>query len=304
MNPYLVPGMEGRPLAPLCPFQVDEHEDYYVPVDHCQQAFEEFQELIGDVAAQGGLVVTTGQRGCGKTSLINRCANWLSGQLDKAQIISLVDESSPTDPIEYRLRHVFSCVLDDVRSRQLLDADQLKGLEDRTDNLELGYRQLSSLLDPGTVLIILLPHSEDLTKEIAHYARFTRPRLVFFAESSYPDNVDRRWKDIAEACRVTPLLLRVGPLSEGDGWRFARARQERSELHPDAGVYRRVSEETMQRVTALPMSIGQLQNLLHGVYEEQRRDPPADDALELSYEEITDYFFRRSMDAGGQGSTL
>ncbi|MGP4020770.1 hypothetical protein [Saccharopolyspora sp. 5N708] len=300
MNPYLVPGTTGRPQAPLCPYETNEHEKYYVPVDNTQAAFERFQEEIGDTASllhEGRLVVATGQQGCGKTSLINRCAAWLAEHLGYGEIISLVDESSASDPIEHRLTLVYECLLADLARLRVLSSDQLQELAELRDRLDLGYRTLSNrldALDSGLALIVVLPSSEDLVREIEHYARFARRKILFFAESSYVDYVDRHWAQIRRACRAEPVLLRVGPLDDGDGWLFARARQE---LHPDAGVYPKVTEETMLRVTTsgYPRSIGQLQTLLHGVYEDLRRRSPEELALrspELSYEEITDYFFR------------
>jgi energy-coupling factor transporter ATP-binding protein EcfA2 len=300
MNPYLLPGTANRPHAPLCPFETTEHEKYYVPVDNTQVAFERFREEIGDAESlrqEGRLVVATGQQGCGKTSLINRCATWLAEALPHGEIISLVDESSASDPIEHRLTLVYECLLADLAERRVLTTEQLQELAERRDNLELGYRTLSSRLDAlesDLVLIVVLPPSEDLVREIEHYARFARRKILFFAESSYVDYVDRHWAQIRRACRAEPVLLKVGPLEDGDGWLFAQSRQE---LHPDAGVYPKVSEETMLRVTTrgYPTSIGQLQTLLHGVYEDLRRRSPEDLALrspELSYEEITDYFFR------------
>jgi len=309
MNPYLVPGLEAGPEGPLCPFRRPEHERYYVPLDNTQQAFEQFQEQIGDLRGlrdEGRLIMVSGQRGCGKTALINRCATWLRDGLDnlgiQGMIFSLTQEGLENQPIQRRMNHVFQCVVDDLWQRELLSKeDHIRGLKERRDDLDLAYRYLSGVLDDDIVTIVLLPPSADLVREVEGYAKYARKHIVFFVESSFVDSMERSWPDICTASRVSPILLEVGPLRERDGWLFAQARQEH---HPIADeMFPRVSEKTMQRVTdGWETSVGQLQALLFGVYRERSNRPGPEITVtsdEVTYADITSYHFRLTRNRAG-----
>lgn len=308
MNPYLVPGLEARPDGPLCPFHVPDHERYYVPVDNTQEAFEQFQEQMGDLLGlrdEGRLVVVSGQRGCGKTALINRCASWLRDTLGpraiEGKILPLTQECLDSQSIKRRMNHVFQCVVDDLwRHKRLSKEDHIRGLKEQRDDLGIAYRYLSSVLDDDLVTIVLLPPSEDLVKEVSEYAKYARKNIVFFVESSYVNYMENFWPSIREASRMPPIRLDVGLLGERDGWRFAQARQEH---YSDAETFRRVSETTMLRVTEdWKTSIGQLQALLFGVYRELNDESSLAGKVisdEVTYGEITNYYFRLTRNNAG-----
>lgn len=309
MNPYVVPGLDTRLDGPLCPFRAPEHERYYVPVDNTQRAFEQFQEQMGDLGslrAEGRLVVVSGQPGCGKTALINRCATWLRDSLDdfdiEGMIFSLDQECLENEAVERRMNHIFKCVMDDLREHQRLsEEDHTAGLKQQRDDLDIAYRYLSNVLNDNVVAIVLLPPSAELVKEVLAYAKYARASIVFFVESSFAPAIDISWAGICGASRVPPIRLEVGPLAKQDGWLFAEARQE---YHPNARTFRKVSEITMQRVTnGWSTSIGQLQALLSGVYRELNRLlGPEGMAVsgEVTYEEITDYWFRLTTNRDGR----
>lgn len=304
MNPYRVPGLT-RPNGPLCPFNVPDHEKYYVPVDNTQKAFEQFQEQIsGDLrllSTEGRLVVVSGEEHCGKTTLINRCAAWLQGRLKDAglqgHIFPLADEGTDNSSVDTRIIHVFDFMIDDLRRLRLLGEDQLTELADRRDNLDRAFRYLSDILDNNRVLIVLLPPSKDLIKaEVVKYANFSRGKIVFFAESTSVDIVRRHWRSMQNAGRVSPILLKVGPLNENDGWLFADKRQEIHGGQPDVGPFRKVNSDTMRDVTqGWTTSVGQLQELLYGYYHEMSVQPPRNNALppdDVTFDDIAKYYFR------------
>lgn len=308
MNPYLVPGLEARPDGPLCPFRIPEHEDYYVPIDNTQEAFEQFQEQMGDLRGlrdEGRLVVVSGQRGCGKTALINRCATWLQDSLHdldiEGMIFSLSQECQVNDPIKVRMDHVFQCVVDDLwRRRRLSEKDHIEGLKERRDDLGLAYRYLGRVLNDDLVKIVLLPPSEDLVKEVVDYAKYAHKNIIFFVESSYVENVERSWPDIREASRVSPIRLEVGPLREQDGWLFAQARQEHD---PNAQNLRKVSEETARLVMhGWKASIRQLQELLFWVYREPSEQSESEGVVkseEVAYADILKCYFLLTRNRAG-----
>jgi hypothetical protein len=280
MNPYRVPGLTG-PNGVLCPFKKPDHDDYYVPVDNTQKAYEQFTEEIDDphrLSTDGLLVVVSGEQHCGKTALINRCAAWLRRRLNdvdlQGHIFQLTRERIATRSIETRLAHVFDCISDDLGHRRLLGEDQLRELANRKNDLERAFRYLSDILDQNRVLIIVLPPSADLIKEAERYANFSRGKIVFFAESSYVDIVRHHWPSIRSAGPAAPILLEVGPLHEDDSWFFAHARQEIHRGQSNASPFLKVTKESMKDLTAgRIVSIGEMQKFLHWMYDNMKSQP-------------------------------
>lgn len=316
MNPYLVPGLEDTPHAPLCPHLDGDHDKFYVSVDDMANEFDRFQKTMGSVGrlARGGrLVVVTGGKGCGKTSLINRCTAWLCAELGevglKGETFALADSTKPHRSIMNRMRQVITDLVDELRNeRREVGTQHVKLLEHRIseiedisdqeihfDKVDRVYRYLvHDALPDDRIAIILLPPSSDLADEIKNYAGFAKhPRIVFFAETDYVEDVHRMWPEIRTNNRMAPILLKVGSLNAGDGWTYADARQRNVSADPS---FPRVSEETMRRVTAEGVqSIGWLQWLLHGVYDELLSHRVLRDSLlsrEVSYDHIAGYCLR------------
>src|SRR6266496_3455810 len=66
-------------FQPLCPLDRPTDEDRYLAIDSSVEMFTKFTDSFDDPAAwmaSGHLIVVTGDRGYGKTSLIQRCAYW------------------------------------------------------------------------------------------------------------------------------------------------------------------------------------------------------------------------------------
>lgn len=310
MNPYLIPGLEAKPNGPLSPFTHPEHEDLYVEVDHSETRYQEFIRAIGDptgLAENGRLVVAYGRELCGKTALLNRCAAWvekgLAGKGYRTLILPFTDEIPASVPVQERQQRVFDLLVDDLIRAEWLTGSDLTKLENLQNDLGRGYRYLSNALPSNAVLIVLLPPSE-IDSELVAYAGYVRGKLLLLAETVYIDMVELKWNAIQAACaRSDAIRLRVERLRVDDGWLFAEARQRREQ--PDRG-FPIVSQETMRKVTSgLRPSIGQLQGLLQGVYQEILEPSTAGDALispqvdEVSYQDITDFFLRES----GRGQT-
>ncbi|MGH3696880.1 MAG: hypothetical protein ACRDRX_23350 [Pseudonocardiaceae bacterium] len=269
---------------------------------------------------EGRLVVVTGKPGCGKTSLINRCAAWLHDELAKlgstAVIFPLTRSAKPHESITLRIEQIITDVIDhladekhgvttediDLLNLRIQEAtrvrsglDQKERHEEHIAKVDRVYKYImQDALPDNRVAIVLLPPSSDLVSEITHYSDFARyPRIVFFAETDYVDNVQRMWSQIPTNDRRTPILLKVGPLKTGDGWTYAQARQEMSSF--DLG-FPPVSEETMQRVTeGNVVSIRRLHDLLYRVYDDlasknTSRDSPS--LREVSFDHIAQHFFR------------
>jgi len=56
----------------------NDHERYFAPVDNTQRAFEDYEQFLEKMLSEGPIthsVLFHGETGCGKTSLMNRCAS-------------------------------------------------------------------------------------------------------------------------------------------------------------------------------------------------------------------------------------
>ncbi|MEU3642842.1 hypothetical protein AB0E59_05605 [Lentzea sp. NPDC034063] len=301
MNPYLVP-LGGDGPGPLCPHTDPTHEDFYVPVDHTLVAFEQFKASIGNAAkirANGRLVVALGWDGCGKSSLLNRCATHLKSVLrqndGQCLVFSFVDACRDSDTVEEREKAVYQCLIDELENRDMLLPKHREELRERT--LKLKYRYLSNFVLGNTAVVILLPRTE-LEQEVESYAHWTHRNLVFLAESRQVEAVRGHWAKIRSASQGSvPIQLEVGKLEPDDGWAFVQARNGH---RSDGEVYPFVSKETIRAVIAAKeFSIGELHNLLFRLFEEilaeGANSGPLGSGLtgEVTYNTITDFYFRR-----------
>jgi len=329
MNPYLVTGLEATPNAPLCPHRYAGHDALYVPVDDTDKEFHRFQDTmaaVGRLTSRGRLAVVAGRQGCGKTSLIHRCAAWLRAELRNAEltgeIFDLTDSSAPNRSIMLRMEQVITDLVDHLRDersgvkaahievleRKLREIEEIEDTADREERhlgkVDRVYRNLHEALPADRILIILLPPSSDIVDEIGKYAGFARhPRIVFFAETDHVEDLDRRWERFSANEAAALVQLDVGSLKDGDSWAYAQARQGTEQDEADFPL---ADEETMRRVRRNGVtSIGQLHRLLYGVYEDFRATCSANGSSppsRLRWHHITDYHFRLSHSGPGGAS--
>jgi hypothetical protein len=203
---------------------------------------------------------------------------------------------------EARERAVYQCLLDELSARGMIAAAQHRErLNESKTDLRIGYRYLSNFVLKShelkdTALVILLPRTE-LKEEIESYARWTFPNLVFLAESREVEQVRAHWPAIRSANPGSaPIWLEVHQLDEEDGWTFVQARKG----HLRDGGHPFVTEATIRRVSRRgDLSIRQLENLLFRLYQELLEESADRGSLgsrltgEVTYENITDFYFRR-----------
>lgn len=298
INPFLVPGWEESPLRPLCPWQHAEHADYYVDINHTAQAFADFVGHMTNPAGlieDGRLVVVTGESGCGKTALINRCAGWMVQVMAERSlngvVVDLTREGGRGQrrSIGERMGVVCARLLDELRHRRLLTADAVADLKDNWDRPDRVYPNLGSYLDDDVVLLVLLPPVDELVAEVIEYAGLARRRLLFFVESAYLD--EDQVRQVQHSQHVPPVALQVGPLNPGDVRRFIEDRLRR---HAADGRYPTIRQDTMDRAAGPLRSIAMLQRILSGVYEDRRRRAVNYGTADwVSYEDITEFFFEQ-----------
>ncbi|MGW4212281.1 hypothetical protein ACWEIJ_30110 [Lentzea sp. NPDC004789] len=245
-----------------------------MPVDHTQTAFEAFQREIGDgtsLRGRGRLVAALGWDRCGKTSLLNRCAAWVRDQLgeENCHVLSFVDACQVSDDRAYREKTVFQSLIYELGYKELLSPQLREEMTEQLNSgeLNLGYRHASRyvLMPKKAVAVILLPRTE-IPLEMENYARWAHPNLLFLAESRQIGAVHAHWPRIESVHQSsTPIRLDVGPLALDDGWTFVQARDgDRTDApHPF------VAKETIREVIAArELSIGELHDLLYGMYQE------------------------------------
>ena len=188
-------GLVDEYLQPLCPLHIDGHEHRYLAIDSSEERFNDFTRTFADPASsmdKGHLVVVTGDRGYGKTSLIQRCAFWLREQAKshcKVVVADFSDERWPsTDTEEERLRRTFDWIMDELRDT--LERDEVTQIRGYADMME-SYRDLGRVLRDRVgsngdaappVLLIVLLQGYPRPPELEQYYMLARPGMLFFAE--------------------------------------------------------------------------------------------------------------------------
>ena len=184
-------------LMPLCPLRFDTHKERYLAIDSYAERLNEFQQVFTDPeqwTAKGHVVVVVGDRGFGKTSLIQQYALWLR---DKPQnhcevaVVDLSDESWRQDePRDERLARARNWIVDSLST--VLSEPDVTRIKTNTD-MEASFRDLGRVLStrrdgdgkalPPIVPVVLLPGNPRLVAaEIDRYYSVARPGMFFFGE--------------------------------------------------------------------------------------------------------------------------
>ncbi|HEU0089633.1 MAG TPA: AAA-like domain-containing protein [Pseudonocardiaceae bacterium] len=292
--------MPPEPCPPLRPWEWDIHLEYYVAVDKTEAAFADFERQTRSpesLTAHGRLVVVLGGEGCGKTSLINRCIASTQKNLKAVGVASIIVdltvEAKNNQSIAERMRHVCDSLIDQLDVDQRLDKEILEELR-RKESPEKAYSYLSMVLkriaatdDADLAVIVLLPPSDDLAEEVVKYSDLVRPRLLFFAESSYLA-ANRGWQaKLTRSGPAPPIVLTVGILDPRDGYVFARERLSRHH-----GKIPMLREDAMNELQDKKpdLAIGQVQRLLFEVYEGVlQQEQPVE---EVTMTHITDHILQ------------
>jgi len=301
INPFQLP--DWAPMRPLCPWRMPKHREYYVAVDSMENAFDDFAFHMGDLGIfleDGQLVLTTGHTKCGKSSLINRCADWVATKLDERKIrCEVLDLTSaltgrPQESMPDRMRVVCDSLFVELIRRDLLRSDALDLLSGDRDQPDRIYPTLPQAVTDATALVVLLPKS-DLVNEVLRYAALARARILFLVESEHlrDDEVDEIVDGLQQWSQ--PIVLSVGSLSPGDVRRFASDRLTR---HRALGTYPDLDQDTMAAMENLLKSIGETQRALHGTYELKRRNGvDYDENGSVTYQEIVEFRYSTLRDS-------
>jgi energy-coupling factor transporter ATP-binding protein EcfA2 len=204
---------------PLCPLKVAEHIDRYLNIDSFEERLKAFQADFADPADwidQGHLVVVAGDRGYGKTSLIQRCAAWLRAEAlrpvaggqppCRVVVVDLSDEGWALDEtVDVRMRRALERILSKLGNELGRDdRDRIEGGADPRDGFfELGELLAAKRAAAGArpIVLAVLLQGYPKSAEVGDYYRVAVPGMIFFAE------VYQR-ADIADITRMLPEFKR------------------------------------------------------------------------------------------------
>ena len=287
-------------FQPLRPLDRPSDEHRYLDIDSSTQMFTRFTETFGDPAewtSGGHLIVATGDRGYGKTSLIQRCAYWLrSFQQQTCQIVvlDLSAESWPEETGHYwpkgghdgpvldgpnpRIIRTFGRIIDKLRAS--LPVELISELEkNSTDSSNFFYYLGQSLKGdwPGggasPIVLVVLLASYSTADEVDLYYKQACPGTFFFAEI-YDLGETRKVKDQIPGLnqgRNDIQYLTMSVLKSGDGRELAdwirRERPGRPELPGEV-----VRDRFEHLITERRISISELNKLAWGVLRWAAKD--------------------------------
>jgi hypothetical protein len=300
---------------PLEPSTEADLEALYLPVDQTKEEFDRFKEHLAGVerlGEQGWLVVVTGDSGCGKTSMVKRCALWLELKLQEQYLspvkVDLTGENLVHEDIKTRLRRVFGSVLRHMRGG--LDSTTVTLLRDlgkseRDGDLDDAFEWLADelLAVPADaakrpVAIVLLPTCPT-AKEVLRYAAIARQGLIFFAEVADPQEArqcDAELRDQRNS-RFLALHLKVGKLKPGDGRLFANNVNLRHSETTSTASFPRMTDEVIDThleamIKDPGMSILRLRRLASGACREAVRRGGAT----IEVVDVANYHYRLARD--------
>ena len=297
VNPMDIPGqLRGMSKQPLNPVENPELMERFVDVDDTRVAFEQFQRDFADPRwlDHGAIVIATGRTQTGKTALLYRCAQWLTENLGAPGKNVVVFDCTRVPvtagkAIDERMREVCSYLKEElfgagvIVDDRLLSADSPGGIISR----------LPKAVVPEVVVVVILPPSDDLTHEITQYAQLVPKRVMLLTETAFVETAEDAYA-LVERSRAVSSVLELGPLKATDGDLFYN---ERRGLYPDEAAVPPPTDGTLERIIkARDTTIGDLQKLIWEVYDDI---PRRNDAVpEVTYEHITDFYFRRASHGG------
>jgi energy-coupling factor transporter ATP-binding protein EcfA2 len=241
----------------------------------------------------GQLVLVTGESGCGKTALVNRCVHWVVQQTEgklKVEVIDLTGSllGRPALSVDDRVGAVCDELFGELQDRNALKRGAVENLEPDRNLPHRIYPRMSRALVDNSVLIILLPTPDDLRNEVLRYGGLVRGKMLFLAESALLDHhdVDYIFREL-RGLGISPITLSVGELRPGDVRKFI---SDRLRCHSDRGSYPRMTGEAMDSLEDLLRTVTQLQDILSGFYGARRAsDLPYDEDCYVTEDEVRRY---------------
>lgn len=224
-SPFQVPGTSDVASTDhyLRPWEYPQHSSYFVDIDNTEQAYHSFIDVASHwkIPFSGQSVVVAGHDGCGKTSLLNRCAAYLNTKFKDTLII----------PLNCRLlgktREQVASSVSSHLIDALCDVDGLLSEVDRKLLETRGLTAVSSLLKQrGRSMVLLLPPIEVYDHLVELFDKIPSRHTCMMIEFSNPSITEQCRKQHSISASRPVVLLEVGPLRLEDGWRFIEERQK------------------------------------------------------------------------------
>jgi hypothetical protein len=265
-------------LRPLSPLRFEEFDQKrYLPLDSTQDRFDEFTSAFARPerwTTKGHLIVATGDRGFGKTSLIQRCGAWLRDQAREKKHyevvpVDLSDEGwAPRMAMNDRIEETLEFTLEALSKR--IPAEQREDLRN-LPSPRSKFRKLSSIISdrvdaegkqqPPIIAVVLLRRYSS-SDEVTEYYNFARKGLVFFAEAYEQIDDIKALKAQFNRIEANALLLELDALKAGDvAALVTRIRAEEGNL---PAVPSEIVDEIEQSFITSRMSAGELARMAWG----------------------------------------
>lgn len=232
INPFVLPERGVRCSRPLCPWEVTEHESYFVDVDSTEESYEQFCKFVDqiDMKSAGYASLATGPDGCGKTALLHRCTHYLMKKIKEDQkldsiIVDLSEDEQPSLAVKEKVPTAWTLIRDriDLIDGLLTDAQSRK-LHERAGEPINGLSYLTQvLLTKNKCLFIIIPPLE-LPDELKVYITLRRRGAFLFFESSHPAVRQYCSRNHGPATQSPVSLMTLDVLKAEDGWKFVSAR--------------------------------------------------------------------------------
>lgn len=235
-NPFCVPGRTLDQPGPLTPWKEDKHTNYYAGVDHTEESYQEFANKLRtwNIVSNGAAVLVHGEDGCGKTSLIHRCASTVKDSLKQERRIEIVDRSLERldgQTVTSKCEDVVRAVLRHLRRTSgFLSANELESVsalpsKAEESDLRRTMEEIAEAINASNGILVVIPSKLELSIELQMYMSvFTRGSLVLLMETNQ-ENIRQfveRWN--VEPTNRNILNLGVGPLEVEQGWTFVESR--------------------------------------------------------------------------------
>jgi|GEM_PF-2266059 len=201
MNPFRLPkSAYNTGFTPLNPLKWSEHEKYYAPVDNTAKAFDEYKEFLENL--QSGpfthAVLFHGESGCGKTSLMNRCASVIkniSWKFSETKYSLFLIDARELDISAKSAEQKINTIMQLIVSALEEDKDVSEKLvSDFKEKIKIGseiaLNYLASQTEKlGLFLLILFPNA-DTKEDIKQYVNsFYQNNWMLFLETENHDAI-------------------------------------------------------------------------------------------------------------------
>ncbi|MCG5214856.1 hypothetical protein [Streptosporangium sp. KLBMP 9127] len=293
MNPFGYPG-GGRFVHqgdPLRPWRFPGHRNAYVLVDDMVRMYATFCRNfsdLGDLDHAGHLVLVTGRKNHGKSTLLGGCAAYLQRRAD----LEILRIRAAGGPRPRPLPRVWVITVGGLRFDNADDRERYRevtgylmnrgvklsaGSRVAADAAE-GYAALSNDLQKYNNYVVVLLPPIDTLQRLSDHMRFARRRIVFLAESS-PALLEKLTttagddprqigaalpKDLTDFPDRYFFHMHVGPLKPDDYLRYIRQklRKAKSSVQVDENA---VNDFRDQRPDLA--SIGKWRDILNEIFE-------------------------------------